>query len=499
MSVAPNKIGDVYGIFKAYCTRVGSGPFPTELFDETGDIICKKGNEFGSVTGRKRRCGWIDLVALKYAIMLNGVTKLIMMKGDVLDMFETIKACVAYKIDGEELYAAEEDYMRRHRGQFDEDDFAQIRKDRQEDVRKAQEGYYDPDDFHIFADRQVDTTPTWNRLAEMEDEPSNRDRKRSHKDYDPHHGKGGRTRVVTHSKDFEASGEAKLRNTDPNTAKTLRNKQTRRMTLQEQLDELYATWKKKYNCDVPKFRIPKVIKGKAKKQMEEIRMIKAEMGKRDSAKDKPVMYAKLPQESTSVVMKGVNDTKEKKSEAKIQTVRFQDAKLAEKKQKEEKENPPIVAAKTEADIGGKAAVDLYNATMNVPYIVYGPDTEYSGTVLKGVFKVGNYLYTCHHPHNEKVGEFVSVVLYQNDKLISREQVQILEVFPDLDIQRLSLPKSFALRSLNVSIPITGREIRVSWKPQGSLEDGKWFTVATGKVLNIKDGKMAYDAVTKAVS
>lgn len=103
LGVAPNKIGDVYGIFKAYCTRVGSGPFPTELFDETGDIICKKGNEFGSVTGRKRRCGWIDLVALKYAIMLNGVTKLIMMKGDVLDMFETIKACVAYKIDGEEL------------------------------------------------------------------------------------------------------------------------------------------------------------------------------------------------------------------------------------------------------------------------------------------------------------------------------------------------------------------------------------------------------------
>lgn len=103
LGVAPNKIGDVYGIFKAYCTRVGSGPFPTELFDETGDIICEKGHEFGSVTGRKRRCGWIDLVALKYAIMLNGVTKLIMMKGDVLDMFETIKACVAYKIDGEEL------------------------------------------------------------------------------------------------------------------------------------------------------------------------------------------------------------------------------------------------------------------------------------------------------------------------------------------------------------------------------------------------------------
>ncbi len=103
LGIAPNRIGDVYGIFKAYCTRVGSGPFPTELFDETGDKICEIGHEFGSVTGRKRRCGWIDLVALKYAIMINGVTKLIMMKSDVLDTFETIKACVAYKMDGEEI------------------------------------------------------------------------------------------------------------------------------------------------------------------------------------------------------------------------------------------------------------------------------------------------------------------------------------------------------------------------------------------------------------
>ena len=103
LGLAPNKIGEVYGIFKAYCTRVGAGPFPTELFDEIGDKICTLGHEFGSVTGRKRRCGWIDLVALKYAIMVDGVTKLIMMKSDVLDTFETIKACVAYRHNGEEI------------------------------------------------------------------------------------------------------------------------------------------------------------------------------------------------------------------------------------------------------------------------------------------------------------------------------------------------------------------------------------------------------------
>ena len=101
--VTPHRIGEVFGIFKAYCTRVGSGPFPTELFDETGDKIGELGHEFGAVTGRKRRCGWIDLVALKYAVMLNGVTQLIMMKSDVLDTFENIKACVAYKINGEEV------------------------------------------------------------------------------------------------------------------------------------------------------------------------------------------------------------------------------------------------------------------------------------------------------------------------------------------------------------------------------------------------------------
>lgn len=102
LGIAPSKIGEVYGIFKAYCTRVGAGPFPSELKDETGDKMCTLGREFGSVTGRKRRCGWIDLVALRYAIMIDGVTQLIMMKSDVLDSFETIKACVAYKIDGEE-------------------------------------------------------------------------------------------------------------------------------------------------------------------------------------------------------------------------------------------------------------------------------------------------------------------------------------------------------------------------------------------------------------
>ncbi len=101
LGVAPNKIGDVYGIFKAYCTRVGSGPFPTELFDETGSTIRQIGHEYGAVTGRERRCGWIDLVALRYAIMLSGVTKLIMMKSDVLDGFDTIKACDAYEIGGE--------------------------------------------------------------------------------------------------------------------------------------------------------------------------------------------------------------------------------------------------------------------------------------------------------------------------------------------------------------------------------------------------------------
>ncbi len=101
LGVAPNKIGKVYGIFKAYCTRVGSGPFPTELLDATGQKLRDIGNEYGSTTGRPRRCGWLDLVALKYAIMIDGVTELIMMKADVLDNFDSIEVCTKYKIDGQ--------------------------------------------------------------------------------------------------------------------------------------------------------------------------------------------------------------------------------------------------------------------------------------------------------------------------------------------------------------------------------------------------------------
>ncbi|MCE2617540.1 adenylosuccinate synthase [Phocaeicola oris] len=103
LGVSPHAIGEVFGIIKAYCTRVGAGPFPTELFDDTGRKIRDRGHEYGAVTGRERRCGWIDLVALKYAIMINGVTKLIMMKSDVLDNFETVKACVAYKLKSGEI------------------------------------------------------------------------------------------------------------------------------------------------------------------------------------------------------------------------------------------------------------------------------------------------------------------------------------------------------------------------------------------------------------
>lgn len=102
LGVAPTKIGKVYGIFKAYCTRVGSGPFPTELNDETGEELRRKGFEFGATTGRPRRTGWLDLPALKYAIMIDGVTELIMMKADVLDTFDTIKVAIGYKVDGVE-------------------------------------------------------------------------------------------------------------------------------------------------------------------------------------------------------------------------------------------------------------------------------------------------------------------------------------------------------------------------------------------------------------
>jgi adenylosuccinate synthase len=104
LGIAPNKIKEVYGIFKAYTTRVGSGPFPTEDFDEAGDVMASVGNEFGSVTGRKRRCGWLDLVALKYAIQINGVTQLMMMKGDVLSGFDTLKVATAYNYKGELIH-----------------------------------------------------------------------------------------------------------------------------------------------------------------------------------------------------------------------------------------------------------------------------------------------------------------------------------------------------------------------------------------------------------
>jgi adenylosuccinate synthase len=110
LGIAPNKIGNVIGIFKAYCTRVGSGPFPTELHDETGEQLRKIGNEFGSTTGRARRTGWLDLPALKYAVMINGVTELMMMKADVLSGFETIKVCTHYNYKGEKINYLPYDY-----------------------------------------------------------------------------------------------------------------------------------------------------------------------------------------------------------------------------------------------------------------------------------------------------------------------------------------------------------------------------------------------------
>ena len=102
LGVAPSRIGKVYGIFKAYCTRVGTGPFPTELFDATGETLRQNGHEFGATTGRPRRCGWLDLPALKYAVMLSGVTDLMMMKSDVMDDFQTIKVATAYRYNGKE-------------------------------------------------------------------------------------------------------------------------------------------------------------------------------------------------------------------------------------------------------------------------------------------------------------------------------------------------------------------------------------------------------------
>lgn len=100
LGISPRKIGEIFGIFKAYCTRVGTGPFPTELHDETGKLLREKGKEFGATTGRPRRCGWLDLPALKYSIMVNGVTRLLMTKADVMSGFETVRICTSYKVDG---------------------------------------------------------------------------------------------------------------------------------------------------------------------------------------------------------------------------------------------------------------------------------------------------------------------------------------------------------------------------------------------------------------
>ena len=123
LGVAPNKIGDVFGIFKAYTTRVGSGPFPTELFDADGAEMAKVGHEFGATTGRPRRCGWLDLIALKYAVQINGVTQLMMMKGDVLSGFDTLKACTSYNYKGENIlhfpYNIEEDNVKVNYTEFE--------------------------------------------------------------------------------------------------------------------------------------------------------------------------------------------------------------------------------------------------------------------------------------------------------------------------------------------------------------------------------------------
>jgi len=123
LGVAPNKIGDVFGIFKAYTTRVGSGPFPTELFDADGAEMAKVGHEFGATTGRPRRCGWLDLIALKYAVQINGVTQLMMMKGDVLSGFDTLKACTSYHYKGEDIfhfpYNIEEDNVKVNYTEFE--------------------------------------------------------------------------------------------------------------------------------------------------------------------------------------------------------------------------------------------------------------------------------------------------------------------------------------------------------------------------------------------
>jgi adenylosuccinate synthase len=147
LGVAPNKIGEVFGIFKAYTTRVGSGPFPTELFDDAGAKMGKIGNEFGATTGRPRRCGWLDLVALKYAVQINGVTQLIMMKGDVLSGFSKLKVCTSYQYKGEKIthlpYSIEKEYVTPEYIVFD---------GWKEDISKAKDYHSFPETFKRYVD-----------------------------------------------------------------------------------------------------------------------------------------------------------------------------------------------------------------------------------------------------------------------------------------------------------------------------------------------------------
>lgn len=158
LGVAPREIGEAFGIFKAYTTRVGSGPFPTELFDEVGETMGQVGNEFGATTGRKRRCGWLDLVALKYAVQVNGITQLIMMKGDVLSGFETLKVCTGYIYKGEEIkhlpYNIEPEYL--------EPVYTEI-KGWKEDLTKMTEASSLPKEFNDyveFLEKELETPIT---------------------------------------------------------------------------------------------------------------------------------------------------------------------------------------------------------------------------------------------------------------------------------------------------------------------------------------------------
>jgi len=155
LGVAPNQIDAVFGIFKAYTTRVGSGPFPTELFDEVGEKMAKNGNEFGATTGRPRRCGWLDLVALKYSVRINGVTQLMMMKGDVLSGFDKLKVCTAYEYKGERIthfpFDVNSDLVKPIYEDFEawQEDISEL--DEAEDLPKAFQNYVD------FLERELKT------------------------------------------------------------------------------------------------------------------------------------------------------------------------------------------------------------------------------------------------------------------------------------------------------------------------------------------------------